>query len=663
MHSIDWIIMLIPLLIIFNIGWYSRRYIKSVAHFMSGGRVAGRYVLAVAQGELQSSVMVFVAFFELVSNTGFTTYWWSTISTFSLLIVAIFGFVFYRYRETRAMTLAQFFEIRYSKKFRLFTGALGFFAGILNFGIAPVLGAKFFVYFLGLPTTLSIHSASVPTYIPLMALFIAITVTLTLTGGVITVMVTNCVEGILTQMFYLVIIFALLAMFSWSDITEVIANRPSGQSLLNPFDCANSRDFNFAYYLMLIFVNVYGTMAWQGGSGYNSGALNPHEARMGSILARWREMGRNAMIPLMGVCALTFLSHPHMSSLAAPALKAISHIADPQTQQQMRIPIAASYLLPMGVKGMFCIIMIMGMFGGDSANMHSWSSIFIQDVLLPFRKKLLTPSQHIMLLRLSVVGVGLFAFFFGILFRQTEYIIMWWQVTGAIYIGGAGAAIIGGLYWKKGTTAGAWVALITGSTLATGGIILRQLYGSQVPLNGIQIFCVAAATAITLYVVVSLLTCKEDFNMDRMLHRGKYATALPAAEEDAKKIPVVRGIGKLLGFDKEFTRTDKWVAGSLFGWMVFWCSFSIIGSVWNCVSPWPISVWATYWHIVGVGIPIFMATVTGIWFTWGGLSDIRGLFRRLKGTKVNPLDDGRVMGHQNLDETSTAESVAPPAIR
>ena len=40
------------------------------------------------------------------------------------MIVGISGWVIYRFRETCALTLAQFFEIRYSKKFRIFTGMM-----------------------------------------------------------------------------------------------------------------------------------------------------------------------------------------------------------------------------------------------------------------------------------------------------------------------------------------------------------------------------------------------------------------------------------------------------------------------------------------------------------------------------------------------------------
>jgi len=38
-----------------------------------------------------------------------------------------------------------------------------------------------------------------------------------------------------------------------------------------------------------------------------------------------------------------------------------------------------------------------------------------------------------------------------------------------------------------------------------------------------------------------------------------------------------------------------------------------------------------------------------VWFTWGGLRDIRNLFRKLEKVKVNPNDDGMVVEHNSAD--------------
>ncbi len=111
MHWLDWLLVSLMLVLVIWIAVYTQRYMKSVADFLSGGRVAGRYLLAVAKGEMQAGAVVFVAAFEVMRESGFTLTWWGWINVPVGLIVAISGFVIYRYRETRVMTLAQFFEV------------------------------------------------------------------------------------------------------------------------------------------------------------------------------------------------------------------------------------------------------------------------------------------------------------------------------------------------------------------------------------------------------------------------------------------------------------------------------------------------------------------------------------------------------------------------
>jgi len=621
---------------------------RGVADFLSGGRSAGRYLLAVSRGEQGLGAVMFVAVFEVISRSGFVLTWWGWLSVPVTLIVAISGWVIYRFRETRALTLAQFFEIRYSKRFRIFTGFLGFAAGMANFGIIPVVGARFMTYFLGLPPTLHLFDWVIPTHIPLMALLLTISLLLTLSGGLITLMITNCLEGMVSMGLFLVIIAFLLTMFSWSEISHVLENRPPGQSLLNPLDSFGLKDFNIWFVLIGLFGIIYRTMAWQNQGAYSTAAVTAHEARMGGIMANWKGLGNSAIITLLAVCAMTYLAHPDFSAQAAAVKAEVSQIGEPQLQSQMVLPIAVVHMLPAGIKGLLCIILLMGIFGGDGTHLLSWGSLFIQDVILPLRKQPFSPKEHIRLLRWSIIGVAVFAFCFGCLFKQTEYLMMWWAVTEALYVGGAGVAIIGGLYWKKGTTAGAWAGLLTGSILVTGGILARQIFGEGFPLNGAQISITGALSACAVYAVVSLLTCREFFEMDRMLHRGSYA--IESEKQFATKSGTRVTWGKLIGIDEHFTFGDKLLAGGIFGWALLWFCVFVVGTIWNLISPWPISFWSTFWFVVGIGIPVFFAFVTAIWFSWGGIRDMRVFFRRLKEERVDALDNGMVFNHHNLAE-------------
>ena len=118
--------------------------------------------------------------------------------------------------------------------------------------------------------------------------------------------------------------------------------------------------------------------------------------------------------------------------------------------------------------GALTTVMLMATIGTHDSYLHSWGSIFIQDVIMPFRRKPFAPEQHLRVLRLSILGVCIFIFLFSMIFQQSEYIFLFFAITGAIFTGGSGAVIIGGLYWKRGTTAAAWSALITGSVIAVG---------------------------------------------------------------------------------------------------------------------------------------------------------------------------------------------------
>ncbi|MEI9998950.1 MAG: sodium:proline symporter [Verrucomicrobiota bacterium] len=655
MSWIDWIVTATPLILLFGVGLYTRRHVKGVADFLSGGRLAGRYLLAIARAEQGAGAVVLVSAFQAISHSGFTTNWWGWLSGPVGIVLAISGWVIYRFRETRAMTLAQFFEIRYSRAFRIFAGMLGFAAGIANFGIIPVIGARFLTYILGLPQTTHLFSLAIPSYVLLMICMLTLTIALILSGGLIALMITNCLESMISSFLFLIIIFSLLTTFHWSQIDQVLTDQPPGQSFVNPFDSFGLRDFNIWYCLIMLFGMIYKSMAWQNQGAYTGAAITPHESRMGVILGGWRGMGNGVIVTLLAVCAMTFLAHPDFAAQSASAKAEIARIPGDTIREQMRIPIAVVHMLPVGVKGALCVVLLMGVFGGDGTHLLSWGSIFIQDVVLPFRKRPFTPREHIQLLRLSMIGVAMFALLFGCFFQQTEFVQMWFSVTEALFVGGAGVAIIGGLYWRKGTTAGAWVGLITGSTLSVGGILLRQFMGERFPLNGVLIGFYASLLAIVAYIVVSLLTCRRDFDMDRLLHRGKYA--VKAEQQFEPRVPSRVTWGKLIGFDDHFTLGDKLLAGGLFGWSMLFFLIFVIGTIWNLVAPWPVAVWSSFWYFVMIALPLFFAVVTAIWFTWGGLLDIREFFRRLKSERVDVMDNGMVEPPQN--STGTKRAPAP----
>lgn len=124
LHAVDIGIIAVIVIIIAGFALYTRRYTKSVADFLSANRCAGRYLLTIAGGMAGIGAISIVAQWVQFYQAGFTAMFWGQMLAPIGLVMALTGWIIYRYRETRAMTLAQFLEMRYSRKLRLFSGIL-----------------------------------------------------------------------------------------------------------------------------------------------------------------------------------------------------------------------------------------------------------------------------------------------------------------------------------------------------------------------------------------------------------------------------------------------------------------------------------------------------------------------------------------------------------
>ncbi len=634
LHLADWSVVVGLLLVVVVMAIRTKKHTRSVADFLAAGRSAGRYVITVSEGAAALGAITVVATYEKFYQAGFSAQWWDIPNLSTGFVIALTGWVIYRFRQTRAMTMAQFFEMRYSRNFRIFAGILAFVAGLVNFGIFPAVGARFFIYFCGLPQSFDVFGYGISTFVTVMVALIGISLVFTFVGGQIAVIVTDFIQGMFCLAAFLVIFVVLARQFSWTQISEALAMAPPDASLINPTRMSKIDGFDTYFFLIAIFGAFYMTMAWQGTSGYNSSARTPHEARMAKVLGKWREIVQGMLILFMPICAYTFLHHPDFAERAAAAQQVISGIDSEQIQKQMTVPITLSAILPKGVMGVLCAVMLAAFISTHDTYLHSWGSIFIQDVVIPFRKKPFTPAQHLRMLRYSTCLVAVFIFFFSLLFKQTEYILMFFAITGAIYLGGAGSVIVGGLYWKRGTTKAAWCSMTIGSLLAVAGIYARQKF-PDFPLDGQRAFFLAMVAAIVVYIVVSLLDPRPGVDLDKILRRGRFAVS-----SDHDKHSPAKGL-RALAMTSEFSRADKFVYISFISWIAGWLTVFLIGTLYFWNREVPNESWLWFWKYY-LYLAFVMGSITVVWFAIGGLRDLRAMFHTLATAQRDDSDDGSV---------------------
>lgn len=730
MAWLDWLIVAIPLVVILYIGYLSEKYIRGVSDFLAAGRKAGRYLLTVSDGTAGMGLISVCAMFEQNYKCGYALGFWNNLVVLVGLVMTLTGFVTYRFRETRALTMAEFFQKRYNRGFRIFAGTLAFISGVINYALFPAVGGRFLVYYCGLPFHVNIFGLSINTYGLVMAVFLAFALFIVLTGGQITTMVTDSCQGIFAYFGYTVITITLLVIFSQSELEEAMMARPAGESFFNPFNVDKMTSFNLLYIIIGMFGSIYNRNAWLGSQAYQVSAASPHEQKMAGVLGQWRAGFTYLALMLLVLGAYTYMNSTKWAghaekvnveldtrtaedfNLAELEARAASFEVGSEEYQaatvkfieakktagtirtQMLVPVALRHILPIGVTGIFCALMIFLMVSTDTTYLHSWGTICIQDVVLPIRNKPIQPRTQMNLLRWAIAGIAVFAWFFSYYFQQGDFILQFFAMTGTIFLGGAGACIIGGLYTKRGTTAGAYTAMIVGLFFAVLGFFLNQKWASLVypwlaeahpeglesfrlflerlgnampivqwetapeqmalafPITSQEVYFIGMLSAMLGYTVVSLCTCKKPYNLDELLHRGEYN--LEHFVSDTADQSVVASAAKkrfnwqsILGITPEYSKGDRILAWSVLLWTLFNFAIFIVKAVWNLPVQWRWSelTWFRFWLYFDLPLSLLVAVITTIWFTWGCTRDLKRLFKALKedAEKGGEEDNGQIL--------------------
>jgi len=508
-----------------------------------------------------------------------------------------------------------------------------------------------------------------------MALLLATAAYFVLAGGQVAVLLTNFVQGVFANVVFLAVTIYLILKIGWGDLGQALMTEPPGHSKLNPFDTGFVEDFNFTYFIIGVMGLFYSTMSWQGTQAYNASARTAHEGKMGQVLGHWRGKIQDAFMITVPILLFTALHHPDWSHVAAGVDDRLAAVGNEAVRNQMRGPVALSLLLPPGLLGAFAALMVGAAISTQSSYLHSWSSIFIQDVVLPLRGRPLAPGAHLKLLRGALLGVAAFVFVFSLLYRQSQAILLFFALTGAIFAGWSGAVVIGGLYTRWGTTAAAWATGLSGVTLTLSGFVLEQAqrswretgvpfwgladglgaeragrwaaYVSEHLPNGQELWGWAMWLSLVVYAGVSIVqqaVRRRPFDLDRLLHRGAHEIA---GEVEHGTVSLGRG-WRALGITGEFGRRDKALYVATWGWSLGWVIVFIVGTVYFLTrnvpdgdwSQWD-PAWLRFWE-VKTWTDLAVGGIVIVWFTWGGVRDVRRLLRDLRSRRAELQDDGVV---------------------
>ena len=757
MHWLDWLIVIVPVVLILWLAVYSKKYVRGVVDFLAAGRVAGRYVLSAGDMTSGLGVIALVALVESKYQVGYALSFWEYLTIPVGITMSLTGFCVYRFRATRSLSIGQFLEMRYSRSFRIVAASLRTLSEMLTNAIGPAIAANFFIYFLGLPHKIMIFGLALPMFALLVGVSLCLCMLVIWPGGRISLLITDAFQGLISYPIFVVIAGYIFLHFGWYDtIAPVMMNRVDGESFINPFNIEKLRDFNIFALFVTVMGSILNRASWIGNDTSNCGRT-PHEQKMAGILGTWRTLYSNLMLLLVAVMIITLMTHRNFANQAHDIRHQLTKqvaaeaVIDPATRaqldaniatipvsqhqigvdaplsrqdnidtpylqtaretlgntpegnvqfqkfrtlyQQMMLPVAIKNLLPVGLMGLFCLLMIMLMLSTDDSRVFNASSTIVQDILMPLRKKGFTSEQHLRALRLCSTSVCVFFFVVSLFFVQIDYINMFTTIMTGMWLGGAGPIMIFGLYSRFGTTTGAFCSLIFGSGLSIGGLIVQRSWASDLypwlhgqgwdvpfgrfleavsspfnpyivwtmdpvkfPINSYELYFMSMIAGIVAYVVGSFATYKQPYNLDRLLHRGVYdveGQAKPAFRWTPGNVAKA-----LVGITPEYTRGDKIIAWSVVSYAIVYkfglCFVAVL--IWNMISPWPTEWWSTYFFITSLCVTGVIGIISTFWFLIGGIIDMKRLFKDMAARVDNPLDNGQVVGHVSLADKAIFEA-------
>ena len=451
---LDWCIVIGYLLVIVAVGVYIKRYVSNVTDFIVAGRGLKTFLGVATMIGTELGLVTVMYSAQKGFNFGFAAFHIALASAVVALVVGLSGFIVVPLRRMGVMTIPEFYERRFGHRVRILGGIILAFSGILNMGMFLKAGS---IFVMGITGMTSEYELKI-----IMSVLLGMVLLYTTLGGMVSVVVLDYIQ-------FVVLSFALLATsvlairhLGWGNIIETVSEL-QGEAGFNPF---HSEGFGTSYVVWMFFLGLVNCAIWQTAV---IRACSADSIRTVKRLYTFASVGFliRFLIPyFFGICAFVYIAQPEHESLKSIFLPQ-GGPADAQVTL-MAMPVFLSQILPAGFIGIVSAGMLAAFMSTHDSYLLCWSSVLTQDVVAPWFKKGLSSKARLLLTRIFIVAIGIFILVWGLWYDLGQDLWDYMAISGAIYFTGAIALLVFGIYWKRASKVGAYLALVCGFGALSG---------------------------------------------------------------------------------------------------------------------------------------------------------------------------------------------------
>jgi len=452
--GLDWGIVAAYLLVSVIVGVWANRYVGNLSDYLVAGRTLRiRLALATMTGTELGLVTVMYSS-ELGFTQQYASLYLSVIEGVSLLIVGLTGIVVYRLRQAAVLTIPEYYEARYSQGVRILGGVMMVLAGVLNMGLFLKAASEFLTAISGLPQ--GDFLKWIMTGLLLMVLFY------TVLGGMVSVVITDLVQFIILGIAMVVVTWLVFQNVGYDGLAEVVT---AHQGYFNPTSDINPSKLGgrgqpigvltIAVQAAVIFTAI---MLWPSSASRTLAVKTPEVAKQLYLYSTIPFLARRALPVFWGIGAYAFFFGTTSPGFGQELLAAIDAN---EISTRSAMPLYLAKIIPTGFLGLVTAGMIAAFMSTHDSYLLCWSGVVTQDIVAPLFGPL-SQRQRILTTRIGIVSIGAMLLIWGLWYEPEGNLWAYMAVTGTVYLAGVLPIVIGGLYWKRGSTVGAYAALIGG---------------------------------------------------------------------------------------------------------------------------------------------------------------------------------------------------------
>jgi SSS family solute:Na+ symporter len=449
--SVDVVIVIVYLLISLAIGLMVKRYAGSMENYIGAGRKVGPWLGVATMTGTELGLVTVMYSAQKGFTGGFAAFHIAVIAGVATLFVGLTGFIVVPLRRMEVLTIPEFYERRFNKRIRVLGGVLLVLAGVLNMGLFLKTGSMFIVGVTGLASE---GEALKWVMISLLLLVLAYTTL----GGMISVVLTDYVQFVVLSIGLLLATAIAIGKLGWSTIFETVHDQlgPAG------FDpTIEGAGFGWSYvFWMVITAGLIGSAVWPTAVA-RALAMESVQAVRKQYCWSSVSFAVRFMIPYFwGISALVFIVATPDGSDLKPLFFPEDGTAGLNNLYAM--PIFIGRLLPPVLLGIVTAGMIAAFMSTHDSYLLTWSSVITQDIVAPLRKKPMSTASRVRLTRILIVLMGGYVLYWSLFYQGREDIWDYMAVTGGIYFTGAFVVLMLGIYWKRTSSFGALLGLLSG---------------------------------------------------------------------------------------------------------------------------------------------------------------------------------------------------------